>query len=674
MTNIKIFSSFFKVLAPKIKCTLLIFSFLLSIFLQLKLSQPNASSFLKNFDYVYGEITSTKDFEQRETGYYSSRGYGELTLPAPDTAISGIYFPFHHPLVGEYCINVFFNTKDGDNIIRDVNLDKKSNGTSFYYLTIPTAIYDSITLQFISPLFSSDDTEPIALYCIGQESLEHIEGQSIKIRNEKRDYMELGLDDVAALFIESVLFFPEPWNETSLYLSRIDFISTLFLCVSLFYFCVFLYYKREHWMSFTPYIILFTKLFSIFVKSKSYGDDLLMFRFVKDNYDLLEYLRIRYEVWSSRLVIESFIYYLVHNYVLWAFLTALLCLLLCYSFTVILNLKDPIYHCFVVLLFLTYPISYIVEVGPIATITNYVWVFSFQVYSFLYAKKYLFQENISILLKITTLLASIYAANQEQSAALMFGFYMVFFAYLLSKKWRILPLLGHFSIVLFSLAFHLLSPGNHARSVIVYYYDFAAASILQKLEMGYTSTLLYMTISAPYFLLTLSLLIILLAYKNKNYLCGFCGVYVGFILLARTQFSDFTAKVFPALSQLELHFTETGTNPSFSNFSSVILILFLSSFLLAILYGVYGSIKNKTLSQFSIIVLFAGLCSHIILGFSPSFPNYGARTFYFLHFSFFFCCLVLFQELYKKIDKLPIRLSDVVKLNSKIGGTQHEKI
>lgn len=147
---------------------------------------------------------------------------------------------------------------------------------------------------------------------------------------------------------------------------------------------------------------------------------------------------------------------------------------------------------FGILLFLMYPFYEMASAGWISTTLNYSWCFALGMISFIPLIYESQGEKVNGYVYIISFLALLYATNQEQSGALIFGFNLLYLINSLINKRDI----NKFNVLAIAvsaaaLIFIFTCPGNSIRfahEVSYWYPEFANFTIIEKSYLGLVTT------------------------------------------------------------------------------------------------------------------------------------------------------------------------------------------
>lgn len=126
------------------------------------------------------------------------------------------------------------------------------------------------------------------------------------------------------------------------------------------------------------------------------NDDVTYFANQFDQFNWLNFLEMRYKVWISRIIIESFLIFISRNIFLWRILDSFIFCLLIYSICSLLFKKISwksillvSLNCFI------YPFLSMEEADFCATTMNYLWPLTFMLFSFIPLKRIFYHQKIN---------------------------------------------------------------------------------------------------------------------------------------------------------------------------------------------------------------------------------------------------------------------------------------
>ena len=180
--------------------------------------------------------------------------------------------------------------------------------------------------------------------------------------------------------------------------------------------------------------LIFLFLLSIHVVFKvNFNDDLWFKNIIGTEYkNIFEYIPIRYNTWSSRLIIESvLIFLLACPNIIWCVLDSLIIMLIIYSIDYLF--KNNKKYILILLIILLYPLHEMKSAGWYATTLNYLWPLALGLFSFIPIKNKLIEKKEKRYMYPLYILSIIFACNQEQMCAVVLSFYIIFDIYLYKK-------------------------------------------------------------------------------------------------------------------------------------------------------------------------------------------------------------------------------------------------
>lgn len=358
------------------------------------------------------------------------------------------------------------------------------------------------------------------------------------------------------------------------------------------------------------------------------GDD-IWFLDIAQKTNIIEYLIMRYNTWTSRLVIEAIMLILLQlPSVVWIVLDSLIFVLAYYAIIKILNGKDKLWiNVITVIMFLSFSFNYFGSAGWYATTINYAWPLAFGLYTLSFIPSFCISKKIRkidyFLLGVSLFLST----NQEQMCALIFGFSFValLYQYISNKK------INHRLLVvtlfcLVSLLFHVTCPGNSSRTIAettAYYPYYVNYNLLDKMVLGCLSTFSFLINQKEYIVILFLLIISYLGIKSKRIVVGFISVVpILSFLIARTSLRCFGTE---SLSQMINRFMNPMNAIPYDFLTGIYIIIILIE--AGCIIYVMHNVLDFDVFIFAFITILAAFASRFILGFSPSSYVSGARTF-----------------------------------------------
>ncbi|WP_394405099.1 DUF6056 family protein [Streptococcus sp. 20-1249] len=389
-------------------------------------------------------------------------------------------------------------------------------------------------------------------------------------------------------------------------------------------------------------IVITWFLYFLLIKFDYQNDDAWFLHCIRNIYhhDVFAFSVKRYQEWTSRTLIEVVLIILVQFPVLWKCLVAL-----AFSTASILPsmIFSPLHKLDYRTLLLSFGFLWIVpkevykDAGWIATTTNYIFPYAaFLIVVYLFSKRFR-GEKFSIRLYLLGLLSLIYAANQEQLACVILGslfLWGVFFRVYKKEDSKLRFALIPLSLSFLSFVNIFISPGNKVRTAIEikrFFPQFKELSTLTKIKLGFTDTMntLFFEANLPFLVFLLFLLMICLYHGRKK-----------LALLIVLPLIPVVGTWFPFASVLAYrHRADMAASQGIFLLDNVVVFMVGIICVLGVLYALFS---DKLQSLFAILVLTIGICTRLMIGFSPTVFASGKRTYFLLYMSFLFLMIYIF--------------------------------
>lgn len=373
--------------------------------------------------------------------------------------------------------------------------------------------------------------------------------------------------------------------------------------------------------------------YHIFIQT-TLGDD-VYFREVQNVMPIADLMHMRYEQWSSRLVIEAAIYFFVAhplfwkaaNILIWISIVPVLCKLLKAD-------KNICEYC--TFLILLYPFYDMVSAGWIATTLNCLWPLWCILYVSLLVQKKMQNRNLKPYEYITGYAALLFGSNEEQAAAALLALLLTACA----VKWLHREFTQPFLYIgillnLLSLAFIFTCPGNDSRFIqecAKYAPDFAHLSVIDKAGLAIINTeRVFIANTDIIFLVTAVVFSILIYKKTKNYRKTLTSLVPIGIMFGYTVLNT----AFPKSEKL---FCTPGKEfgIEWTNIKTYIWLAFVLAVIASILLSVWWLAHSRR--EFACLsgILGVGYATTVIMGFSPTLYASADRVFIYFYFSLIF--------------------------------------
>lgn len=412
-----------------------------------------------------------------------------------------------------------------------------------------------------------------------------------------------------------------------------------------------------------PYIILLIAMIAIHIPlTLDIYDDAYFSSILRDQ-SITGWLAARYFTWSSRLIIEFFLGLILKSGKwIWVFFDCCVILIGAHSLSnLISDGSDFKINWLTVSLFLIFPFRIFRSAGWAATTINYLWPLCLGLCAVIPIKKVFTNEAIRLWEYPIYTLFLIFAANQEQSCALLLGFYCLAFIFTLLYKCPKKYIAFQLGVCVASMLFILTCPGNKVRldsEISSWFLDYNMLTVTDKLQIGITHALgtYLFTPSTIFFLF--SLLLLLGAYLQKPSPKYKAISLVPFVctLTFGTAY-PLVNGYYPGIENIKNSITDYGfiTLENYNLISSYIPLLITGAVTICTVLSFFIIYGPTLKGLIQMVILAAGFLSSFILAFSPTVHISGERTNTF----FYFCIAICILQLYAHIKDLLTKFDTV---------------
>ena len=403
------------------------------------------------------------------------------------------------------------------------------------------------------------------------------------------------------------------------------------------------YLKTHQWIL---YLVVFI-IAVIFHLNQQLGvyDD-IFFKQKSSELGIINFVSMRYNVWTSRLIIEALMTLLLQlPSIVWVILDSLMYVIVYYSLNKIFNnSKNIVTNCLILLLIFLVPFSYFGTAGWYATTLNYLWPLALGLYCLFICVERFREKNISTLKYFFVFISIIYATNQEQVCALMLGYLILFnLAYYFKNKKLSKLYISLFIISIAMLLFHMTCPGNQMRTISeinTWFPGFKSLTMLEKSALGYvgafSSLFTNKNIIFVLFLCLMPICVILHKGKKIDFLISIlpiCEILLIYISSKLDTIGNLYNYVKIYANKIDI--------VDFSTKSFICVIILSTIFLFSIIYIITKYTNNFLMKN---VIFISGILSKIILGFSPTVFVSGVRTSIYLYYAILIIILLIIQE------------------------------
>lgn len=394
---------------------------------------------------------------------------------------------------------------------------------------------------------------------------------------------------------------------------------------------------RNRFTKYIPFVGLFI-IFALYhvLILPCYGDDVNLFQGVLDNQTVFEYLRSRYQTWSSRIVIEAVLVQMVKYQFIWKVFDTLIAVMCAWLLSWLID-KEHKYAWHSCILFLLYPFIDMSTAGWISTTLNYLWPLCAMLVLCVILKKSILDERLKVSEYILGSVCAIFACNHEQVAVVVFILFvgMGIAYWYKNKKCNVFA-----SVILvidmLSLLFIFTCPGNSTRVEQSGGLDYDKFSLVKKLELGLLNIERIFISNFNYFFIAFALLLFFLLWRTQKNKKQCLAALPMLFVLGGYQVLN---RVFPICENIFVVPQRSFEIAEFSP-STLIKLGMLAILMLAILLCIYILVDKKWNVFFHLfLVLAAGFGSAVMLGISPSVFASDTRIFIFLYVSLIYTLL-----------------------------------
>ena len=359
---------------------------------------------------------------------------------------------------------------------------------------------------------------------------------------------------------------------------------------------------------------------------------------ILDEYDMIDYLLIRYHNWTSRLPIEAVVIILSRmNPWVWKVFNVLVVLLLVYECNYIFGDKcDAVSIVRYTMLILLLPPKMLSSAGWIATTVNYLWPITIGIYTLVPLCRWFRGEKLHVLEFVLGCVACIFACSQEQMALVLLTENILIVIYCMYSKHKVPILMWIYCVTAGAMTLFILTcPGNAVRSTLetsTWFPEFAELTFGNKVLTGVLSTFSYYVSCGEYNIIFLMFVLVLMLAVFDVTQKWFLRCLAAFPVIV-TLFWGLGGRVIMRMNLTSktywLSLIQNDRIALLSAYGTEHIVLECCIFLAVLctvvisLFVVHGKSLNSCVS---ITILFAALCSRIILGLSPTVYASGART------------------------------------------------
>ncbi len=359
---------------------------------------------------------------------------------------------------------------------------------------------------------------------------------------------------------------------------------------------------------------------------------------------------------SARPFVDMFTYIFVKYPILWRIINPVM--LVASSFLLSTYLPQSINEYvknIVICIAMLYPSMVVVDAGFVATTLNYLWPVTFGLLCLLPTYRRITGRKCSFIEMLFLVPCLLYATNMQQMAVVLVVLFGIANVYLIYKKDFSLYILLQFLITAACSVYSYLinTVGDNPRmlrEIGRYFPEFGSLSLLEKMELGFSSTFYCLTMEHRLAWFGFFAFLCVLAfwmYKKSEKILNRVIVSFPVIFSVLGIIESFCSEKF-----IPGELQNYGLNKAEYSFDIISDALFVI-IILCILYSLFVLIENKATYIISCFVFFLGLGSRMLMGFSPTVWASGYRTFYIMFVSFVIIAFLIINENQKINKKSP---------------------
>lgn len=412
--------------------------------------------------------------------------------------------------------------------------------------------------------------------------------------------------------------------------------------------------KIYYWEYFPFAVFAFLMLILHFFM-KSYGDDLI-YGEVFSKQPILTFMLNSYNGWSSRILIMPIAaFFAGQNFVLFSIIDTFIYFLLPYMISKIFVCEKKWENNWIIVFLLACVpfVSMLSTAGWVVTTIHYLWPLTLGLVALYPLKKVYFKESIQWYEYIPYIVATIFAINMEIMAAIIMTFYVIFSIFFIYKKKTSWFIIFVTIISIGNMIFILTCPGNTVRELaetVSRYPEYANFGLIEKLALSATSSLV--CIDQNFILLVVLGMAWLFSWeKFKGQLPRIIGVIpfifcllinVARVVLLSPKFS-YLFNMFTGMNLVNWIDLENfmGGIPGVYHYMILVAMVMFSFSLILMTFSLFKKSKKMWIA---VLVMGAGIMSRIVMGFSATVYESGARTFLFQYVALAIYGLLLYQE------------------------------
>lgn len=412
--------------------------------------------------------------------------------------------------------------------------------------------------------------------------------------------------------------------------------------------------KIVHWDYFPMLVFgLLILIFHFFVRPS--GDD-IVYGTVFYHEPVLTFIHDAYYSWSSRIVIMPVAAFFAGNaFSFFSIINVIIYLLLFFMISRLFVYENKLKTNWVlVFLLVCVPfVSMMTTAGWVVTSIHYLWPLTFGLVAIYPIKKYCLGEVIQWYEYPFCFLAAIFSMNMEIVAAILMSVYLAFSLYFIYKRMSSIFVILMAIILVGNIGFIFLCPGNgirEASEIVANFPEYVTFGFIQKLTISATSHMF--SIDQNYILLAVTAMAAVFSWqKYKSWLpriigispfifCVLINIFRVIILSPKFSFLFYEMTG----NTIDSWVTFTGITTGYLGFYHYLVFVFMSIFVVILLLMTYILFKDSDKFGIAVLVMGASIMSRVVMGFSPTVYESGARTFLFQYVAIVIFGILMYSE------------------------------
>ena len=413
--------------------------------------------------------------------------------------------------------------------------------------------------------------------------------------------------------------------------------------------------KKHRIIKYLPFAVFIILMLILHMTFKLSDDDVYLIQNTLKSSIWEEFGTVIYNFtsWSSRVLVNLPIHIILHlDYRVWLFIEMFMWLTIAAGLSYIfIDNCETRKNIILVSLILMFPFNYVTSAGWITTTMTYIWPLAAGIFALTSTRMWKDGKKFKWYHVALYALITLYGANQEEMSVFLTLCFGAFAIYTVYKKKSSAVIIMQACISVFNLCFHALTPGNAARAAhesAVYFTDYNTLSLIDKLELGFSSTLYRFVFKSDYifFFMTLFILIAVCQKQKKLIfrLMGavpfamymFFGYFIGHILEDKNLIFIFQQRL------LSRGIITEDNYYNLKDYIPLAILFFMGIMLIVSFYLIFGESFKSIIAT---VMLFGGLGGRMVVAFSTTVWASTDRPYTIMYFTFIMLALFVLNEI-----------------------------